>query len=61
MPDSPDKVYLKRLCERDYAAITNQIVLLEFDDRLNPDEKELLKKIYEKDKARAERHYRLFA
>ncbi len=61
MPDTPDKVYLKRLCERDYAAISNQIASLEFDDRLSQEDKELLKKFYEKDKARAERHYRLFA
>jgi hypothetical protein len=61
MPEKPNKVYLKRLCERDYASIKNQILFLEFDDRLSPEEKELLKKIYEKDKTRAERHYRLFA
>jgi len=60
MPEDIDKIYLKRLCERDYAIINEQIKALEFDSRYTPEEKELLKKVYGKDQARAERHYRLF-
>jgi hypothetical protein len=55
-----DKNYLKRLCQWDYARISEQTKALEFDVRFTAEEKELQMKVYGKDKERAERHYRLF-
>lgn len=59
MPEELDRNYLRKLAARDCAYHSDQIVAIENDLSIDEEDRRIIKKHYECNRDRAERHYHL--